>query len=232
MRKTFVAFVAAAAMALPFSAQAVTLADVIPGQPALADDGTELFVITDTSGFNDDVNAVLFIEFASFADTNISFIYDANNTANRVTIFDGPDDGFPTFESTTLSFDLVTGAWSNDFFVTSTVFGYGATFGFGLDSSAEADGGVFFSQSGLNADGIDYMLSFATEGLDGLIGAFDYTLAWEDLLGFATDRDFNDHVFGVTDVAPIPLPAGLVLILTAFGGLAVVGRRRREVTAA
>ena len=38
--------------------------------------------------------------------------------------------------------------------------------------------------------------------------------------------------FDISVTSTIPLPAGLLLILTGIGGLAVVGRRRREVTAA
>lgn len=47
-------------------------------------------------------------------------------------------------------------------------------------------------------------------------------MAWAGSLAGAT--------FDV-EISAVPLPAGLLLIITAFAGLAIVGRRRRETAA-
>jgi hypothetical protein len=48
-----------------------------------------------------------------------------------------------------------------------------------------------------------------------------YMLATDGILGSS-----NGTIFGNTDVAPVPLPAGGLLLIGAMGGLTVLRRRK------
>jgi hypothetical protein len=52
-------------------------------------------------------------------------------------------------------------------------------------------------------------------------------LAWEDLPKGGSDYDYNDAVFGVTNVAVVPEPANVALLLAGLGLMGFVARRRR-----
>lgn len=53
----------------------------------------------------------------------------------------------------------------------------------------------------------------------------DYILAWEDLAG-GGDRDYQDFVAVVQDIAPVPLPTPVLLLISGLVGLAGVSRPR------
>lgn len=206
-----------AAMAIP------TLGDVMDGSPfdrpeydTIYDSGDETFVLTDVDGNDDDATGLFVIEFAGYADSNTSFIYDLTDSTNRVTIFDGADTAN---DSVVLTFALATDTWDNG--GAGVVFGSGEEFGVGLTSPD----GTFFSQSALNPNGDDFLLTFETEGQGGVLGAFEITFAWEDVVGLG-DMDYNDHVFAATDIVGFAVPAPAPLALLGLGMIGMIGARK------
>lgn len=63
----------------------------------------------------------------------------------------------------------------------------------------------------------------------GDTAAYGFVVAFEDLL--AGDFDYNDMVLGVSnatnELPPVPVPAALPLLASAFGGLAFLRRRKQ-----
>jgi hypothetical protein len=83
---------------------------------------------------------------------------------------------------------------------------------------------LWYSEQGLNSDGMDHLLSYQITGLG--MDQPTWLLFWEDQYPFnsnpyPSDGDYNDLVIEVT---AIPEPATLVLL--ALGALAVTRRRR------
>jgi len=97
----------------------------------------------------------------------------------------------------------------------------------------------WFSDQGLNSDGWDHMLSYQLAGLAGqtiyidsgsgespyVLTADSYLLAWEDLAQGSSDKDFNDAIYLVTKVHPIPEPMSMMLLGSGLVGL--FGLRRK-----
>jgi len=97
----------------------------------------------------------------------------------------------------------------------------------------------WYSDPLLNKDDIDHMLAFHLPELKGktvyvkigantvpvVFSANSYLLGWEDLHKNKADFDFNDTIFLVTKVAPIPEPMSMLLL--GGGLLGLVGLRRK-----
>ena len=171
--------------------------------------------------------ATLIIELAGYAQGNIFGVYQGST---YVQIFAGSDS---QGAQKTLSL-MVDGTVKINGVDTGLDFA-GPTFGYYLDSTAGADGGLWHSDSNKNNDG-NYDHMYAYQGVNeeiqipgyfpGVWSPNEYILAWEDLKASVTDADFTDFVVMVESVKPIPEPGTLILLGTALAGCAIVGRKR------
>lgn len=196
------------------------LSQIITGAPALTDDGSEMYEITDSDGVDDNMETFIFQELAGNRGINEFGLYELGNTANRLTVFAGADGS-----GTSMEVQYNAGTFT-------TLYGsaaFGPQFGVYLDSSAE---GIFYSQTSQNSDGFDHLMAFdsSAPSVPGAVGLFDYIFAFEDLNcpAGACDRDFNDLVIGMTDVRAVPLPAAAWLFGSGLIGLAGVARRKKQ----
>ncbi|RLA39294.1 MAG: PEP-CTERM sorting domain-containing protein [Gammaproteobacteria bacterium] len=172
--------------------------------------------------------STLIIELAGFKDNTSFGIYSGTET---VELFGGPDGA----GAQVLMSILGDGSVIVNFTDTLVDFA-GNSFGFYLDSSASNGGGMFYSDTAKNADGVDHMFAYQGVGdtveippyAAGVWGPSEYILAWEDLNG-GGDEDYADFVVMVESVNPIPEP-GLAALLGA--GLVGVGLSRRKNRAA
>jgi hypothetical protein len=117
----------------------------------------------------------------------------------------------------------------------------GSNFGWYLNSS----GTNYFSDAGLNGNGLDHMITYDLAGASGKTlyvdynndGLYDdtwtlnhpYLIAWEDLPWDGThlgDEDYDDMMYLVDRVSPVPAP-GALLLGTLGAGLVNWLRRRR-----
>lgn len=204
---------ASALIAASATANAVTLGDIFRD--------SSLSPVTDTGGSHvalanpstDSALATLLLEFAGNANFNSFGIYDTNSgSVERLEVFGGTAG--PT-TSATIQFNLAAGTAS---FGSQTIATKGG-FGFYIGTK---DAGDFYSNSDLNG-GVDYALMFDTKGNGNskLKGAH-VIVAFEDLPLASADWDYNDLVVGVTNVTPVPLPAGVLLFGAGALGLGAV----------
>lgn len=126
----------------------------------------------------------------------------------------------------------------------------GGDFGFALHTTNGGTANTWYSDPSLNSDGADHMLSFymgdALAGWtvyldnnnDGIYDENDgdttmtfnkntWLIAWEDLPIGSSDEDYNDSIFLVSDVRPIPEPLSLLLMGSGLAGLAATRKRRK-----
>ena len=171
-------------------------------------------------------------ELASFAPENKFGVFDPGNPGVMVDVFTGANvPGNQAMLSITAAGAVyVNGAFQANF--------SGTSFGYYLDSSFYANGGIWRSDTALNSDGSDHMYAYQGKNIDqvaifpwpaGTWTDSEYVLAFEDLTASASDWDFTDMVVMVESVETrVPEPGVLLLLGSGFVGLAAFARLKRR----
>ncbi len=172
--------------------------------------------------------ATMIIEVAGWAGSNTFGVYDFTDPTKSVELFAGSaaagtqavlsikDDGsvFVNLSDTGVDF---SGAW----------------FGYYMDSSANSEGGLWYSDTTLNSDGMDHMVAIQGTDTDtvklpgvtaGLWTDNEFILAFEDKAAQFSDADYDDMVLMVESVM-VPVPGAVLLGML---GLSVAGARLRK----
>jgi hypothetical protein len=173
----------------------------------------------------------LIIELAGFAPNNKFGVYDSSSSA-FVQIFGGSASQ-GAMATLALKADGRVFLNGSD---TGSVF-QGDSFGYYVDSTYYTDGGLWYSDTDMNADGYDHMYAYRGTGTDtiqiddwdpGLWAANEYVLAFEDLKASVADWDYTDFVVMVESVTPVPVPGAVLLGVLGLGAAGMRLRKRQS----
>jgi hypothetical protein len=176
----------------------------------------------------------LVIELDGYSNTNKFGIYDLADASKKVDIFAGAAGGGDQAVISVLASGEVRFNFAN-----TGVFLADNAFGYYLDSSAEAEGGIWYSDTSLNVDGLDHMVAYQGTDTDmvaiapfaaGLWTDNEFVLAFEDTrLSAPSDRDYTDFVVMIESVHPVPEASAFVIwSLVTMCGMSMVQQRRRQ----
>ena len=178
--------------------------------------------------------STIVIELAGNMNTNELGVYDAADPSNRVLLFGGAAGAGA---QATISIKDDGRVFFNN--VYSTTDFAGNLFGFYLKGPGSV--GTFFTDSSLNPNGEDHVVVYQGTNTDtikladlaaGLWTNNEYIFAFEDLSGFdptddSSEPDYNDFVFAVESIIPIPEPSMMLMwAVLSLIGLCFYGRRR------
>jgi hypothetical protein len=153
-------------------------------------------------------------------DAGAGFQFLLDNVVNGEVLVKDPTMFSGAHASDFVAFTNQTKAWTNIPVSPSAVFAFVLK---DLSSgkvwtSNNGGSGVGASPYDNTANGQDHMVTFQAE-------PNHYFIAWEDLPLSSSDLDYNDMVLEVRFVQPVPLPAGLPLLVSGLLGLSVLRRR-------
>ncbi|RWX44361.1 PEP-CTERM protein-sorting domain-containing protein [Candidatus Electrothrix aarhusensis] len=174
--------------------------------------------------------STMIIELAGFAPDNTFGIFDRADRYNTVQLFGGSSGtGDQTLLSIRDNGDVFLNFANVDTFAAND-------FGFYLDSSHSSRGGMWYSDTSFNSDGMDHMGAYQGVGEEIQIAPFaagewgnnEFILAFEDLGSQYSDQDYTDFVVMVESVNPhsVPEPSAMLLFSTGIAGL--IGIRRKK----
>ena len=195
---------------------------------ALSDMDDSLWQMT---GSGIGVNALV-VECAGYAGTNKFGIYDMYDKDVKVEIFDGAAGAGEKVIISIMNGDVYVGNVFSGIKDSEIDFATNS-FGFYLDSSDGDGGGIWYSDTDKNKDGMDHMLAFQGKGDIVQVGATvgpwiedEYILAFEDLSQRCSDNDYNDFVVMTPSITNVPQPATMVLL--GLGGVLLQKRRKQK----
>ncbi len=176
----------------------------------------------------------------SAANANTLEVYNTATPATKVDIFGGSFSGFGF---------VGDGTSTHPFPGAAVPFATGTSFGWSLNSVGHTSN-VWDSNPASNWDHIDHLLVYHLTPLAGkTVWIQDtqtlklkqytyqdpYLLAWEDQQlnhnGVYSDQDYNDMMYVVDRVVPVPEPMTLALFTLGLMGIAAFGLRRKMVLA-
>jgi hypothetical protein len=86
----------------------------------------------------------------------------------------------------------------------------------------KTSGGTWYSNDFLNSDNMDHFIAFTTPK------AGEYILAFEDWPNSLGDKDYNDLIIKVKQVAPVPEPSTFLLLGAGIIGIGLARKRFRK----
>jgi hypothetical protein len=172
--------------------------------------------------------ATFIVEVAEFADDTIFGLYDSKDPSNWVELFNG------TYTPGDQAVFSIKGDGSVYVNLSDSGIDFAQNrFGFFLDSSSNANGGRFYSDTVLNTDGVDHMAAYQGTGEQvQLPGASpgswtnnEFVMAWEAESG-GGDAEYTDLVAMIESVETVPEPGSLAAF--GFGIIGLFGIMRRR----